>query len=1034
VPIFKEMAKEYGIDDPSHSSHAQFFDYDNDGDLDLFIGVNLIEMQYPNQFTSRATDGSEPTRDILYENEWSEEINHPVFKDVSLQAGIKLCGYSHSTLITDFNRDGWLDIYVANDYLSNDIVYINNKNGTFTNRLSDMIKHTSYSAMGSDLGDVNNDGFSDIITAEMQPFHNKRKKLFQNAANYNMYLFNEQYKYEYQYTRNTLQINQGINPESGLPVFSEAGLLAGVQETDWSWSPLFADFDNDGFKDLFIANGFPRDVTDHDFGAFRKSMQSALTSKDDLYKMIPEVKIPNFIFKNNGNLSFTDMSKAWGLDVPSFTNGAAYADLDNDGDLDLVTNNIDDKAFIFKNTLNDNKNTGKNNYIRLKLKGSPQNPQAINTEATVFYNGQKQIGAVLSGRGYLSKSEDILHFGLGQVAKVDSVIIRWGNMRYQKLSEIPLNQVLTIEEGNTDYVVTTPSVEKGFSIPNVTQLGLKWRSPENDHIDFNYQKTLPHKFSQYNPSIAVGDINGDGLEDFFIGGGSRIDETWFIQQKNGSFQQKSVAYKADRIHYEEDMGTLLFDADNDGDNDLYIVRGGGQAELGSSLYQDILCINDGKGNFNIDSTALPQIRSSGSAVKAIDFDGDGDLDIFRSARLKAKNYPQPDRSYFFKNNTQNTEGGGKKAKFTDITEQICPELAEIGMISDALWTDFNNDNQPDLILAGEWMPLTFLQNQGGKLINITKNTGISDKIGWWNSLLGGDFDNDGDIDYVAGNFGKNIYFQCDEKEPLRIYAKDFDKNGLYDPFISCYWKDSLGKKHEYFYPTRDDMIKQLVMIRAKFQTYGEFGAATVQDVFSKKELEGAQILSANWMYSSYIENLGNGQFSIKPLPVEAQYAPVYGMLSYDYNGDGLLDVVMVGNDYGMELLQGRADAFNGLVLQNTGRNNFTPLSLEQSGFVVPRDARALARLTVQNKELLLATQFKDDLKVFSSNKNFKKSVSVQKEEVKAVISLKNGQKRLVEFYWGHSFLSQESRSISWDDSMTSITFYNRQNQITRTIQ
>lgn len=510
--------------------------------------------------------------------------------------------------------------------------------------------------------------------------------------------------------------------------------------------------------------------------------------------------------------------------------------------------------------------------------------------------------------------------------------------------------------------------------------------------------------------------------------------------------KKNVAYKTDPEKKEEELGALLFDADNDGDNDLYIVRGSYQYEINSPLYQDVLCINDGKGNFTIAADALPVNMACGQAVKAADYDGDGDLDLFVGGRVMPKAYPKTDRSFILRNDSPltpnggtatsaNSSFGGREIRFTDVTKEICPELEYIGLVSDALWSDFNNDNQPDLVIAGEWMPLTFFQNEGGKFKNITAKTGIADKLNWWTSLVAADFDNDGDMDYIGSSFGQNVYFKCTSAEPLTIYAKDFDKNGLYDPFISCYWRDSTDQKHEYFYHTRDDMIKQLVMIRRKFQTYGAYGAATVQNVFTPEELKDAQIMKANWLYTSYIENTGNGQFTIKALPYQAQISPIYGMLTQDFDADGLEDVLMVGNDYGMELLQGRADAFNGLLLKNMGKGEFKAVEMTESGFYVPHDARALTRVGLKNqKQLIIATQNRDKLKVFSLTKDNNRTYPLSKNEVKAKNILKNGQTRLKEFYWGSSFLSQEPRSVLMNSSIQEIQIYDRQNNMTRTIK
>ncbi len=1026
VPHFVEMAKEYGLDDTSHASNAQFFDFDNDGDLDIFIATNYMDTKYPNQYFPKVLDGSSPNTDRLLQNDFDVSLNHPVFTDISSKAGIKLEGYSHSSLILDFNNDGWLDIYVANDYVTNDLIYINNHDGTFTNQVATIFKHQAASAMGSDVADVNNDGKLDVFTTEMMPYHNKRKKVFLSANNYNNYINNEAFNYQYQVFRNILQLNRGQNPETGLPTFSDVSLMGDVQETEWSWTPLLADFDNDGNRDIFITNGFPRDVTDHDFGAYRNSV-SNLVDPFSLQNQIPQIKVPKFLFKNEGNLHFKDVSKEWGVSVSAFSNGAAYADLDNDGDLDLVVNNINDKAFLFQNTLNDG--SKKTNFLRLKIEGEQPNTDAFGATATIFFDGKQQIAQVVSARGYISTSENVLHFGLGNATKVDSVIVKWQNGKSEKLTELPINQTVTVKFNPNP----PPQYKSPFALfddLNPSTFGLDFMHRDSDFIDFNFQKTIPHKFSQYGPAISVGDVNGDGRDDIYIGGSALNDATWFIQSADGRFIKKTISYKIDPKKQEEELGTLLFDADGDGDLDLYIVHGSGQYPKNSPFYQDVLCVNDGKGNFKIAPNALPLETSCGQVVKAADFDGDGDLDLFVGARVLPFTYPKADRSFILRNDSKEKD----KPHFTDITLEICPELAEIGLISDAIWTDFNGDNQPDLILAGEWMPLTFLQNDKGKLKNVTTQTGIGDKVGWWTSLAAADFDNDGDVDYMAGNFGENLYFKCASNEPLSIYAKDFDNNGLYDPFISCFWRDTAGNRKEFFYHTRDDMIKQLVLIRRKFQTYGEYGVATVQDVFSKKELEGAQILKSNWLSTSYIENLGNGKFKITALPTAAQLAPIYGMMPYDVDKDGLLDLLMVGNDYGMELLQGRADAFDGLVLKNMGNNQFKSIELDESHFFIPNDARALTRINANGKELFLATQNKGVMKVFSlKNNENAKTIPLSKNEVKALISLKNGQKRLTEFYWGSTFMSQEAHRFVLDATIQEVTFFDKNKKGTRKV-
>ena len=1027
IPVFMEQGAVYGIDDPNHASHAQWFDYDNDGDLDLFLGINLIDTQFPNQYYTRTTDGSVLTRDVLYRNDWDSLLQHPVFTDVSLAARIVYDGYSHSTLINDFNEDGWLDIYVANDYLSNDLIYLNNQDGTFSNRTGEIFKHLSNSAMGSDVADINNDGRLDVATTEMQPFYNKRKKLFQSANNYNTYVYNRQYKYEYQYTRNTLQINQGLNPHSGLPLFSELGMLAGVHETDWSWSLLMADLDNDGWREIFIANGFPKDVTDHDFGAFRASIASTLVTKQELFDMIPEIKTPNFLFRQENNLQFNNVAKAWGLGQPTFSNGAAYGDLDNDGDLDLVINNINDQAFLYENHWGDKND---HHYLRLKLSGSAKNPDAIGAKVTIYYADQLQSAIILSGRGYLSQSEPALHFGLGASKVVDSVIIYWPGKEKSVLTNPAVDQLLTVNYHQQKVAFfSQQNLPALITSVDPQNIGINYAHLELDFVDFNFQRTLPHKFSQYGPSIAIGDINGDGREDMYCGAASRLSSAWYIQQPDHTFKMSAAKYKLDFQDREEDAGTLLFDADGDGDLDLYLSRGSSQFEAGSEVYRHVLGINDGLGNFTLDTTAIPDLRTNSSVVRKADIDLDGDDDLLICGRVKARQFPRAERTVLLRNDSK-----PGAPKFTEVTGKWGPELDTLGMISDAIWSDLNNDLYPDLILAGEWMPLTVFINQKDHLENVTSSSGLPDYLGWWTSLASSDFDQDGDMDFIAGNYGLNLNFKCSSAQPLRLYAKDFDNNRNLDPFISCYWPDSMGVKREYFYHTRDDMIKQLVMIRSKFQTYGAFGEATVQDVFNAQELAGAQIKITNYLASAYIENLGGEKFKVTALPGAVQYAPIFGLLPDDVDGDGDLDVWVCGNDYGLELGQGRADALHGLILRNDGPGRWTPLQPESSGFALLKDGKGVGRIIVGDREYFFATQNQDSMRLFSKSLQPEALVLPHPDELYAQVSLKDGRQYKIEFYQQASFWTQSSPRLSIYPAMTEVIFFNRKNQQTRTVK
>ncbi|CAH0996110.1 hypothetical protein EMA8858_02240 [Emticicia aquatica] len=1007
IPTFKEMAKDYGIADTTHTTNAAFFDYDNDGDLDLYLVINeMDDSRFPNKYQEKDKIKASKRSDRLYRNDFDKTKNHAFYTNVSQEAGIFDDAYGLGINITDINQDGWKDIYVTNDFLTNDLLYINNHNGTFSEQAKQYFKHTSYSAMGNDVSDINNDGLVDIIALDMMPESNYRKKMMTPANSYVTYQNNDKFGYLYQYPRNTLQLNQGKNPINGQPIFSEISLLAGVAQTDWSWTPMVTDFDNDGFRDIIITNGFPRDITDQDFLAYRNEV-NALMEKSMLLEYVPKVKLKNYAYKNtgtNGAFQFDDVTEKWGITQPTSANGAAYADLDNDGDLDYIVNNINDSASVFQNNLVQIK-PKESSFLRVKFKGNENNINGIGAWVEIKYGkGEKQVYENSPYRGYLSTVEPIAHFGLGKYKQITQLKVTWGNGKTQTLSNIKTNQVIILDEKNATPPLPEVQLPKASLLfTDVTDaLKVNYKHEEEDYIDFNVQKLLPHKFSQFGPALSVGDVNGDGIEDIFIGGSNNHKGKFLIQNKEGKFSiQDLLSGKDGAEKVTEDMGTLLFDVENDGDLDLYIVSGSSEFAADSPSLQDQLYLNDGKGHFQLEINALPKFLKSGSCVKAADFDKDGDLDLFIGGRVEPSAYPKPVSSYILRND---------KGKFTDVSAQIAPQLKNIGLVCDVLWTDFDNDGWQDLVLAGEFMPITFMKNVKGKLQPQTSN--IENKIGWWNSITSGDFDNDGDIDYIAGNTGINTLMRATDERPVSVYAKDFNNDGFYDAIPTVYYKDLEGKPKEFPFNTRDDLAKQFIQTRQRFQNYAKFSEATIKEILKPEELKEAIILKANWLKSSYIENKGNGQFEIKELPIQAQFAPIFGMLTQDFDQDGNLDVLVTGNDYAVEVSVGRNDALNGLLLKGNGKGSFEAVSLDKSGYCVTGDAKSLVKIMNPKGQLLTVTsQNKNILKFFEYHFPVK-TVALQPNETTVLLKFKNGKTRREEIGFGSSFLSQSAHNLT----------------------
>jgi hypothetical protein len=946
VPTFEEMAAAYGIADEGYATHAAFFDYDRDSYLDLYLVNNS-----PRAVSSFGLRNIRHVRhplggDRLYRNVGGR------FLDVSERAGIfgSEIGFGLGVAVGDVNRDDWPDIYVTNDFFERDYLYINNGDGTFAELLDRQMPYISVSSMGLDIGDVDNDGWLDIYVTDMLPEDDYRLKTTSTFEDWDTYQARLKHDYHHQFMRSMLHLNN----RNGR--FSEIGRMAGVAGTDWTWGALIADFDLDGYKDIHVTNGILADVTSQDYVTFladARTMRAALMGEQvdfrELIEAMTSTPLPNYAFRNLGDLTFSNPGAAWGLNTPGFSSGAAYGDLDGDGALDLVVNNVNEEAFIYRNnarTLFDN------HYLQLRLEGEGLNAFGVGSKVTLRSGDRLFFQELMPSRGFQSSVDYVLTFGIGGLDTVESVTVEWPDGRVSVLTDVPANQRLTVRQSESapggEPLAPPTAAPIVTDVTDSVALGFVHR--ENTFNDFRRERLMPKMLSTEGPFMAVSDVNGDGLEDAFIGGAKGQPGQLLIQQRAGGFVRSNEGlFEQDRVS--EDLGAVFFDATGNGHADLYVVSGGSEFSDMAPALQDRLYLSDGRGVFRKADGHLPSMNISGSRAAPADFDGDGDIDLFVGGRVVPWHYGIDPASALLAN-----DGRGR---FRDVTQQAAPDLARIGMVTDAVWDDVDGDGHADLVVVGEWMPITIFRNTGSGKLEPMVLPGLERSHGWWNRIVAGDFTGDGHTDFVLGNLGLNTRLRASEDEPATMYVKDFDRNGFVEQIVSYYTNGT-----SYPLPLRDDLLTVLPFLEERYPTHEAYARQTVADIFGPAELADAVLKQAYTFATTLARNNGDGSFTLVPLPLEAQLAPVYGILAAELDGDGTLDLLLAGNFDGVKPEIGRMSASYGLFLRGDGKGGFTPVRTSQSGFFVPGQTRDIQRIGTRKGDLYIVTRNDDRPLVF----------------------------------------------------------------------